>query len=255
MALISTNGILALILGQRARRTRIGRRWIVLVALLVLGAVLVSIASLPSNTEMLVDFEPVTITQPLYVKAIAFVDRDMQMRELTARIIEGARSDDERAERILLWTAANVRPTPPGMPIVDDHPYNVMIRGYGQTDQAADVFATLAAYAGMPGGLTYSVRPDGRHHYAFAVLRVDGYDAVFDVREGRSLRRADGRLASVAELRADPSMVSALPPPAGANGVPYSTLIERLDPGPHRRATQHMVLWRLLDALGRVFRW
>lgn len=223
---------------------------------LVAAASLIVVAGLPTTTETLVDFMPQTVSQPLYVKLLAFIHRDAQMRELSARLVGEARDTEDKADRILRWTSASIRPTPSGMPIIDDHPYNVIIRGYGQPDQAADVFSTLAAYAGMPGGLTYSKRPDGRNFYAFAIVRIDGADRVFDVRGGRALRHPDGRLATVTELRADPGSLAHLPAPASADGVPYPVLIAHLESGPHRRATQHMLLSRILDELGeRIPRW
>ena len=48
------------------------------------------------------------------------------------------------------WTARRIQPTPEGWPVVDDHILNIIIRGYGMTDQRADVFATLTTYAGVP---------------------------------------------------------------------------------------------------------
>lgn len=212
---------------------------------------LVAVGSLPTTGETMIDFVPRTVTQPLYVKALGFVLRDAEMRDLSARVVGEARAPEEKAERILRWANANVRPTPAGMPVVDDHPYNIVVRGYGQADQAADVFANVAAYAGMPGGVVFSRRPDGRNYYAFAMVRIGDGDVIFDVREGRSFRDRSGRLATVAQLRADPSLLDGLPPPAAANGVPYPVLIAALDSGPHRRATQQMVLWRILDELGR----
>lgn len=91
----------------------------------------------PTTTHVLVDFVPRTVTQPLYVKAIAFLDRDLQMRQLSARVVRDARNPEEKAERILSWTTENIRPTPAGMPIVDDHPFNIVVRGYGEPDQGS----------------------------------------------------------------------------------------------------------------------
>jgi hypothetical protein len=222
--------------------------------LAIVSIALVIVAVQPTTSEVYIDFEPATITQPLYAKVLAFVDRDVQMRQLAARVVGDAVDAEEKAERILRWTHTNIRPTPPGMPIVDDHVLNIVIRGYGQIDQGADVFANLATYAGMPGGLVYSKRPDGRNHYAFGVIRIDGADRVFDVREGRALRDRDGRLASVAELRADPSMLRDLPPPAGANGVPYPVLVASLETGTIRRPSNQMPVSRLMDELAKFLR-
>ncbi|MDE3102003.1 MAG: hypothetical protein KGJ98_07165 [Chloroflexota bacterium] len=212
----------------------------------------VAVALQPSTTEVYVDFQPRPVTQPLYAKLLAFIDRDVQMRELSDRIVGDATEPEEKALRILHWTAANIRPTPPGMPIVDDHPYFIVVRGYGQADQATDVFANLAAYQGMTGGLVYSKRSDGRNYYALAVIRIDGADRVFDVREDRALRAPDGRLATLDELRADPSMLEGLPAPAAANGATYPVLIRTLESGTIRRPSNQMPLSRIIDEIGRL---
>lgn len=218
----------------------------------VLAVALVVVARTPTTSEVYVNFEPRPITEPLYAKVVAFIDRDIQMRQLSLRIVGDASDPVEKADRLLHWTHDNIRPTPTGLPIVDDHPYSIVIRGYGQPDQAADVFANLAAYAGMNGGLVYSKRPNGFNYYVFAVIRINGADRVFDVREGRALRRPDGGLATVDELKADPSILDGLPPPDAAGGVPYSVLIANLDSGTIRRPSNQMPLWRIFDEVGRL---
>ncbi len=237
------------------RRSVIGilsraRPFVIVVILIALAA----IANLPSTTQGMVNFVPQTVTQPLYAKAIAFLDRDIQMRQLAARVVGDTTDPSEKAERILRWTTANVRPTPAGMPVVDDHPYNIVVRGYGEYDQAADVFANLAGYSGLPGGLVFSRTADGSALYAFGLLEIAGKKRIFDVREGRALRNKDGSLASLDELRANPTLLDGLPAPSAANGVPYRVLIDRLEASPHRLPSDQMPLSRLLSEIGRIFR-
>lgn len=220
----------------------------------VAAGALLAIANLPTTTNVLIDFIPQQVTQPLYAKVIAFLDRDIQMRQLAARVVGDATAPEDRAERILHWTARNIRPTPSGMRVVDDHPYSVVVRGYGEPDQAANVLADLAAYSGIPGALVFSRATDGRALYAFAVLEIAGAPRVFDAREGRALRNRNGALASLDELRRDPSILDGLPSPSGARGVPYTTLIERLEASPHRLSSDQMPLSRLLNEVGRLLR-
>ncbi|MBI4347193.1 MAG: hypothetical protein HY553_10085 [Elusimicrobia bacterium] len=229
----------------RSHRTRI-----VLIVGLLLAIVVV--ANAPTTTSVFVDYRPEPVTQPLYAKVISFFHRDIQMRQLADRIAGDARGPREKAERLLRWTNANVRRTPAGMPVVDDHPYHIVVRGYGEPDQAADVFANLAAYAGIDGGLVRSVAENGSILYAFAVLEIDGAQRLFDVREGHAFRDRNGALASVDELRRDLTLVDGLRPPSEARGVPYAALISRLEAGPHRRPSDQMPLSRLLNELGRI---
>lgn len=215
---------------------------------------LVGVANVPTTSNVLVDYRPRMTTQPLYAKAIAFVNRDIQMRQLAQRVVGDARSDVEKAERLLRWTTANVRSTPPGLPAVDDHPYHTVVRGYGDVDQAADVFANLAAYAGIPGDLVLSRGRDGSMLYAFAVLQVDGVDRLFDVREGIAFRNRAGDLAPLEELRKDASLLSGSPLPREAQGLTYVDLVGALEDGAHRRSDDQILLTRVMNEVRRLLR-
>lgn len=231
------------------------RSWTSRLRLLVIPAVALGMfaaANMPTTSSVMIDFVPRTVAQPLYAKVIAFLDRDIQMRQLSAAVVGDAGDPEQKADRILVWTAANVHPTPRGMPVVDDHPYSIVIRGYGEPDQAADVFANLAGYAGLPGGLVFSRAPDGSVLYAFAVLEINGADRVFDVRESRALRDRTGALASLDSLRADPSLLDALPAPSAARGVRYPALIQGLEAAPHRSPLDQMPLERLMNEIRRL---
>lgn len=245
------NAVRAGILGLRSTLGSPRMRIVLLIALLL---VTVAVASVPTTTNILVNYRPEPVTQPLYAKAISFLDRDIQMRQLAWRIVGDTRDESERADRILRWTNANVRPRPAGLPAVDDHPYNTIVRGYGDVDQAADAFANLAAYAGLPGGLVLSRGRDGSMLYAFAVLEIAGVERLFDVREGLAFRDRTGDLASVDALRKDRSLLSGLPLPREARGLSYVALVEGLDAGPHRRPTDQMPLSRLVNEVKRLLR-
>lgn len=233
------------------RHARVGR--LAKVALATVAVVIVvAVANLPTTSQVMVDFVPRTVTQPLYAKAIAFIDRDIQMRLLAASVVGDARDDHDRVDRILTWTRQSIRPTPAGMAVVDDHPYHIIVRGYGEPDQAADVLANLAGYAGIPGGLVFSRAPDGSALYSFAVLEVDGSTEIVDVREGRILSDRDGRIRSVDQLKADPALLDWLPAPSAAHGVTYRVLIERLETAPHRSPSDQMPWSRLLREVRRI---
>lgn len=241
-------------MGIRRLVRRPSRRTSIVVLVLALTGALSVVANAPVTTNVMVDFVPDTVTQPFYAKAIAFLDRDIQMRQLAGRIVGDATVAEDKADRIMRWTAAHIRPTPRGMPIVDDHPYNIVIRGYGEPDQAADVFANLAGYVGMPGGVVFSRARDGSALYAFALIEIDGAGRVFDVRETRALRNGGGELATIEELRREPAGLDRLPAPAAAHGTSYRTLIEGLDSAPHRLGSDQMTLSRLLSEISRLLR-
>ena len=181
-------------------------RWplrILLCAAAIAG--LVAIAMVPVETRQGVDFSVNTYTLPLYAKALDFVQRDSGYARLVRRIVDKDASAESRALTIFDWTRKNIRDTPAGFPIVDDHVSHIIIRGYGQNDQKTDVFTTLATYAGVPAFWTLTQPPSPTLILSF--VWIDGRWRVFDVENGIVLRNRSGSLASAEELARDPSLV------------------------------------------------
>lgn len=230
---------------MRWRRSRL------VAAVVILGAV-VLVANIPTTTRIGIDNREQIFAMPLYQKLVAFVHRDLQMRALSARVVGDATGAEEKALKILEWAAREVRPVPAGFPVVDDHPLHIVIRGYGSYDQAADVFANLAAYAGVRAKFVFCRDPEGRALYAFGLAEIDGAWRPFDVREGRVFRLPSGALASVDDLRADPSLSAALPPPRESAGVPYPILFRSLDIAEGRSIADQMLWERLQHEVRRL---
>ncbi len=228
----------------------IARRWRLLAAIATVTAAVATAVS-PSRVSVQVDYRDASYDVPLYQKLIAFVHRDLEMRGLATRLTEGVADPETRALRLFDWTSASIRPVPPGLPVVDDHPHDIVVRGYGTFDQAADVYANLAAYAGIPAGMVFSRDVSGRPLYAFTIVELGGAWRLFDVREHVAFRDPSGALASVDELRADPHRVAALPPPREGNGRSYTELITALNLSEHRQVGDQMLLVRLWNELRR----
>lgn len=227
-------------------RLRAARGWLVLAAAMIVLAVL----SLPTTTSIGVNYVETTQKLPLYQKALAFVDRDIQTRRVAASVVAGLpQSDEERAMGILAWSHENIRPRPAGFPAMDDHIYYTIVRGYGDADQAADVFATIADYAGIPATLVPVYGAQGNLLYAFAYAFVAGDWRVYDVRAGTVIRDRAGKLASVSQLRTDPDIGRGVPRPAEAV-ADYTELFKRL-PEPHGPDDSRAADQRLLSRLWR----
>jgi hypothetical protein len=166
---------------------------------------LVMVALVPVQSMQGIDYRVATHTLPLYAKALDFVQRDSMYERLAGEIAGGAISPEARALAIFDWTRAHIRDTPDGFPVVDDHISHIVIRGYGEDDQKADVFTTLSTYAGVPAfwPLTDPPSPELILSYVW----IDGRWRVVDVANGIVFRRKDGALAAVEELAADASIV------------------------------------------------
>ena len=228
-----------------------GRRRVTLQALVLAGlagGALWTLAMAPVTTRQQVDYQPSVKQVPLYAKAIAFLHRHIEYGLLAREITQGLRSERERALAVFEWTRTHIRPTPKGWPIVDDHVLHIIIRGHGAADQQADVFTTLARYAGLP-----AFWRQGR--VVFSFVRVDGRWAMFDVANGLAFADASGALIEVEELLRRPELVQAVAGPRSIGGIPYSGHVEALRPfrvPEVLRAEQQMPWPRLVFELRRA---
>lgn len=201
------------------------RRWRVVVVVLLLVAA-AGIANLRTRTRQGVNFVVTAHEIPAYVKTIDFLQRHYQYELLTERICGRAAAVGDCVLALFDWTYENIRPTPSGLPVIDDHPSHIAIRGYGEPDQLADLFSILAAYAGAPAFFRRIVDPEDGTALDLAFAHLEGRWIPFDVAQHVVFRRGDGRLASIDELLADPRLLSAAPVALPA-GKPYSAYISR----------------------------
>ncbi len=143
-----------------------------------------------------------------------------------------------------------MRPHPPELPVIDDHIWHIIVRGYGTEDQQADVFTTLAVYAGLRAWWTVTRPPDHCGDFLpLSFVRVDGRWVVLDVAHGLVFRDRDGRPATPEALAADHGLVAAAAGDLGFRGIPYVRYFEHFcPPTPPRtlRAEKQMPLSRLV---------
>lgn len=204
------------------------RRWILVMAALML--VVVSgwaVLTMPMTTRQGVNYRVTTYNIPAYVKALDFVQRHYQYRLLVSRLCSREMTDLTCAMAIFDWTHENIPPTPPGWPVVDDHPLHVIIRGHGTPDQIADVFVTLTDYAGVPAFFRFVTEPVNKQTLVLSFVRLDGRWVVFDVANHVVFRRTDGEVADVHELVGDPALVDGQMPATLPAGLQYSAFISQ----------------------------
>ena len=181
-----------------------------LLGCLVLGSLL-ALLTLPATTRQAVNFQVTTQRIPLVIKGMGFLVRDYEYRELAARLTQNLAAEETKAETLFRWTRAHIQPVPPGYPVVDDHISHIVIRGYGEEDQRADVFTCLSSYAGIPS--FWSVLRPGpeaglEEKLILSFCLIEGCWTVWDVARGIAFRERDGSLASVERLAKDPRLVS-----------------------------------------------
>jgi hypothetical protein len=218
-------------------------------------AAIAGVANLEVSTRQGVNFEVSSHRMPLYLKAFEFLDRDAQYKQLAGEITDGVRSEQGRLVAIFDWMARRIQPAPLGWPVIDDHILNIIIRGYGTSDQRADVFATLLTYAGVPAfwqNVKAAATGDG---VVLTFARVDGRWVVADAANGFLFRNDTGDLATAEDFAAHRVTLPAAAAALMAGSTPYSRVFTQLrtPPVPRPLRAELQMPWpRLWDEARRV---
>lgn len=138
----------------------------------------------PVTTRQGVNFQVTERKIPLCLKGADFIRRDLEYRRLASQWSGGARAPEERTARIFERTRREIRYTPAGTPILDDHILSIITRGYGEEDQRADVFTTLAAYAGLPAFWSAVHPSPGKPERILSFVKLDGRWTIWDTAAG-----------------------------------------------------------------------
>jgi hypothetical protein len=222
----------------------------------VLSAAIVGAASWPVTTSVGYNYHVTTKRWTLFEKAVAFVDRDLEMRRLTSDIAGADGTQEKRLLRMYDWVTENIHTVPPDMPVVDDHVLNIFVRHYGAIDQRAEALAALASYDGMPSALVALGKNPKRRLVQLTVVQMRDRVVAFDVNNRVVFRKPSGELASLDDLVADPSIIRESSHGAIVDGAPYEEHFERLreiSPN-YLRMAQQRVLPRLVNELGSRLR-
>jgi hypothetical protein len=168
-------------------------------------AMVMTVACWPTTRFVGVNFVVTQQSLPLWVKAMEFVDRDVNFAQIAGAVLGGIDDDEAKSTAALAWTRANIKSTPPGLPVVDDHIWHVIVRGYGQSDQQADVFTTMLAYEGVRAyWMLIGTKPE---ELPISYVRIRNRWRVFDVATGLAFRNTAGDLATPDEIAADHELI------------------------------------------------
>lgn len=157
------------------------------------------VLNIETTTRQGVNLKVRTLRIPLYLKALDFLDRHYNYKMLVKTVTAGAKTDEERAIKLLEWTHGNIRKNPESLPVVDDHAWHIIIRGYGLDDQFQDVFTTLCNYAGLDAffNRVYSEDKKGR---SLSFVKLDDKWGVFDAYNGVYFKNVNGKIANLDDL-------------------------------------------------------
>ena len=152
------------------------------------------------TTRQGVNFKVYTIKLPLYLKVLDFFDRHYNYRALVKRIVDKAKTEEEKVSRIFAWTYRHIKPQPENLPVMDDHVWNIIIRGYGADDQSSDVFTTLCNYAGIDAFYNLVFTQDRNFCIPLSFVKMGKIWVTFDTYNGVYFQNRQGNMAGIEEI-------------------------------------------------------
>jgi len=168
---------------------------------IVFLAVVLAFLNLPSTTKQCINFKCSQMRIPLYQKALGFLDRHYSYARLTRTILDGAPADKGRLLKLFEWTSDNIRRVPEGYPVIDDHVWSIITRGYGASDQSADVFVTLCHYARIQAFYRVIYSLDKKRALVISFARLEGDYRAFDTYNGTYFLNREGEFARTRDLK------------------------------------------------------
>jgi hypothetical protein len=221
----------------------------VLLLMLVKGALSQSVVTYKG-----INYQVSEQSLPRYLKILAFFYRHYEYQNLANHLVGQVSDHNEKIEILFKWVQQHIRPVPEGYPVIDDHIWDIIVRGYGTQDQAADVLAVLSAYSGIPAHFYMLYAPETSQGIGIAFIqRIEGGYGSFDPRADIILRHTDGRLLSIEEIREQPALVEQMTEGRVVlGGQPYSSYFKNLPQVNARtfsRTTRQMPFKRLKEMM------
>lgn len=204
-----------------------------LITFILLAVALFTVASVTlltkSSTRQGIDCAVSEYAIPRWIKMAEFLSRHYRYNKLTAEIIKDIKAPEEKAKVIFQWTSKNISDDfPAEWPVHDDHILNIIIRGYGTSDQIADVFTLLCTYAGMPSAMYKAFHHGSSKAIILALVQVERGLLVFDLSQGNYFINNEGRIATLKELIDDPLLVASAANKPMVKGVRYEDYFQNL---------------------------
>jgi len=148
-----------------------------------------------------VNYKVTSVKIPFYIKAIDFLSRNYHYKDILRGVIDSSESEEEKALKLFHWSHENIRPVPSGFPVIDDHVWHIIIRGYGTDDQVSDVFTTLCNYAGIRAFFTWVSSSEAGKKIPLSFVEIKGKWFIFDPFHCVYFIDINGKLADIETIR------------------------------------------------------
>ncbi len=215
--------------------------------------VLIFALNIPVITKQGIEDRVINKTIPLYLKALGFVYRHFEYKQLARDIIEGKKSDKEKVLAVFDWTRNNILKVPKDYPVPDDHILNIIIRGYGSSDQSNDVFCNLCNYAGVRATWLMMRDKNSGTRLPVSFVKIDNKWRIFDTYQNLYFLNERNEIASLDDLVRNPDIIRSQAKEIFIRDVPYADFlgdlkyIKELD---NSRFRQQTPLGRVAEIFG-----
>lgn len=158
------------------------------------------------TTKQGINYQVHEIRLPLYLKILDFIDRHYNYKNIVANILGNTKEDNAKTMKIFNWVTANVQKNPKELPIIDDHPLNILIRGYAVQDQFEDIFTILCTYAGMEAFFKIFKNYSGNIYY-MSFVKITGRWCPLSA-FGGAYSTKNGAIASMDDILLDKKLLT-----------------------------------------------
>ncbi len=176
------------------------KRYLIPIIVFLLFLCLIALLNKKVTTKHGVDYKVSRITLPLYLKVLNFYYRHYNYKWLAKRITGHLDTKEDKILRLFYWTHETIKPQPKSLPVMDSHPWDVYVRGYGVSDNFYDLFTTLCNYIGADAFFTPLYNEDTGHHIQLSFVRIKRGWVALDPCNGIYLRNNTGDLATIEEI-------------------------------------------------------
>ncbi len=122
----------------------------ILIILTITTTGLYLLLNIKATTKYGINYKVYTKKIPFYIKLIEYIDRYYHYKEIIKEIVTPQMTNYQKTKAILEYIQKNLHHQPPNLPVIDDHPYHILLRHYGTQDQFEDIFTILCNFADIP---------------------------------------------------------------------------------------------------------
>jgi len=174
------------------------KRYLIPIIVFLLFLCLIALLNINVSTRLGTHYKVSKMTMPLYLKVLNFYVRHYNHKWLVKQITGHLDTREDKILRLFHWTYETIKHQPKSLPIIDSHPWDVYVRGYGCVDNIHDLFSTLCNYIGTDAFFTVLYNTDTEMMLSF--VRMKRGWVAFDPYRGVYFENNTGGLATIEEI-------------------------------------------------------